>query len=315
MGTADHTVFVEVTDPGNAQVIEIISGPNSLWRDIKTYGQYAYAVSEGGSGIQVMNMANIDLGIVQLVNTVDDQDIRHPQRRHTTPTAASSTEPVAATTVSASTTCPIPPTPTFVGEWQERYVHDAQVVTYDSGQWAARQIAFCCGGFNGGFGESGLCILDVTDKSNIVQLACMQHTNPNYSHQGWLTEIGSTSISTTNSTSRTPAFRPPPASSTWPISRIRSRSAPSQPAPSAPTTTSTSRATSSTKPTTAAASASSTPATRWPWSRVAPTTPGRRTTARVSMASGTSTPTSTAARSSVPTSSGSLRVEGRTSRV
>jgi choice-of-anchor B domain-containing protein len=188
IGTSDDTVFVEVTDPGNAQVIEIISGPNSLWRDVKTYGQYAYAVSEGGSGIQVMNMGNIDLGIVQLVNTVDDQ-------------GTSATHNVVIDVDSGFLyrtgggdnglriySLADPTTPTYVGSWTARYVHDAQVVTYDSGQWAGRQIAFCCGGFNGGFGESGLCILDVTNKSNIVQLACIQHTNPNYSHQGWLSD-------------------------------------------------------------------------------------------------------------------------------
>ena len=188
IGTSDHTVFVEVTNPGNAQVVEIISGPNSLWRDIKTYGQYAYAVSEGGSGIQVMSMANIDLGTVQLVNTVDDQ-------------GTSATHNVVIDVDSGFLyrtgggdnglriySLANPTTPSYVGAWTARYVHDAQVVTYDSGQWAGRQIAFCCGGFNGGFGESGLCILDVTDKSNIIQLACIQHTNPNYSHQGWLTE-------------------------------------------------------------------------------------------------------------------------------
>ncbi|MCH2148418.1 MAG: choice-of-anchor B family protein [Phycisphaerales bacterium] len=186
--TSSHTVFVEVTDPGNAQVIEQISGPNSLWRDVKTYGQYAYAVSEGGSGIQVMNMGNIDLGIVQLVNTVDDQ-------------GTSATHNVAIDTDSGFLyrtgggdnglriySLADPTTPTYVGSWTARYVHDAQIVTYDSGQWAGKQIAFCCGGFNGGFGESGLCILDVTNKSNIIELACIQHTNPNYSHQGWLSE-------------------------------------------------------------------------------------------------------------------------------
>jgi len=188
IGTSSHTVYVEVTNPGNAQVVDLISGPNSLWRDIKTYGNYAYAVSEGGSGIQVMSLANIDLGLVQLVNTVDD-------------TGTSSTHNVVIDTDSGFLyrtgggdnglriySLADPTTPTYVGSWPARYVHDAQVVTYDSGPWSGKQIAFCCGGFNGGWDESGLCILDVTNKSNIIQLACVQHTNPNYSHQGWLSE-------------------------------------------------------------------------------------------------------------------------------
>ncbi|MFT5206007.1 MAG: hypothetical protein ACI9GC_001315, partial [Phycisphaerales bacterium] len=48
MGTSSGTVVVEITNPGNAQVIASLNGPNSLWRDIKTYGTYMYCVSEGG---------------------------------------------------------------------------------------------------------------------------------------------------------------------------------------------------------------------------------------------------------------------------
>ena len=59
MGTSSSTVIVEVTNPGNAQIVATLSGPNSLWRDIKTYGTYMYAVSEGGGGIQVFNLADI----------------------------------------------------------------------------------------------------------------------------------------------------------------------------------------------------------------------------------------------------------------
>ena len=38
MGTSSGTVIVEITNPGNAQVVASLDGPNSLWRDIKTYG-------------------------------------------------------------------------------------------------------------------------------------------------------------------------------------------------------------------------------------------------------------------------------------
>ncbi|HBZ96720.1 MAG TPA: hypothetical protein DEO57_02635, partial [Phycisphaerales bacterium] len=69
---SEGTAFVEVTNPGNAQVVANIAGPNSLWRDVKIYNNYAYAVSEGGSGIQVFQLAQIDLGSVTLVGTVND---------------------------------------------------------------------------------------------------------------------------------------------------------------------------------------------------------------------------------------------------
>ena len=70
MGTSSSTVFVEVTNPGNPNVVAVRSGPGSLWRDVKTYQNYAYSVSEGGNGIQVFDLSNIDNGNVPLVNTV-----------------------------------------------------------------------------------------------------------------------------------------------------------------------------------------------------------------------------------------------------
>ncbi|NBP52609.1 MAG: hypothetical protein EBU70_15765, partial [Actinobacteria bacterium] len=53
MGLSNGTGFVEVTNPGSSRIIAFIAGPASTWRNVKTYQNYAYAVSEGGGGIQV----------------------------------------------------------------------------------------------------------------------------------------------------------------------------------------------------------------------------------------------------------------------
>jgi len=79
-----------------------------------------------------------------------------------------------------------PSAPAFVASWPDRYVHDAQIVTYTSGPNAGRQIAFCCSGLNGGSVDTGLDILDVTDKANILTLSTTIYPLGQYSHQGWL---------------------------------------------------------------------------------------------------------------------------------
>ena len=66
LGTTGGTSFIEVTNPGNPQIVDYVNGPNSLWRDVKVFGSYCYAVSEGGDGIQIISMANIDNGSVTL---------------------------------------------------------------------------------------------------------------------------------------------------------------------------------------------------------------------------------------------------------
>ena len=185
MGTSSGTVIVEVTNPGNAQVVASLSGPNSLWRDIKTYSTYMYVVSEGGGGIQVFNLADIDNGNVQTLNSagsgathnvVIDTESGFLYRTGGAPDGMyiySLANPAA---------------PVQVGQWTDRYIHDAQVVTYTQGPFAGRQIAFCCAGFSGGWSDTGLTIVDVTNKSNTFVVSQAYYSNAAYSHQGWLSE-------------------------------------------------------------------------------------------------------------------------------
>src|SRR6186713_63010 len=69
-GNSNGTHVVEITVPSDPVIVGFINGPDSLWRDIKVRGKHAYAVSEGGSGIQVIDLTNVDAGQVTLVNTI-----------------------------------------------------------------------------------------------------------------------------------------------------------------------------------------------------------------------------------------------------
>ncbi|MFQ5600061.1 MAG: choice-of-anchor B family protein [Candidatus Krumholzibacteriia bacterium] len=51
------TSIVDVTDPANPVELNFVSGPNSVWRDIKTHATYAYIVTEGsGGGMQIVDL-------------------------------------------------------------------------------------------------------------------------------------------------------------------------------------------------------------------------------------------------------------------
>ncbi|MFM7261992.1 MAG: hypothetical protein ACKO3W_15490, partial [bacterium] len=56
IGLYDGTAIVDITVPGNAQLKAFVAGPASLWRDVRTHNRYCYAASEGGSGIQVIDL-------------------------------------------------------------------------------------------------------------------------------------------------------------------------------------------------------------------------------------------------------------------
>lgn len=59
LGGAKGLIIVDITDPDNPVQITQIPGPNNLWKEIKTYSNYAYITSEGGSGIQIVNLKNL----------------------------------------------------------------------------------------------------------------------------------------------------------------------------------------------------------------------------------------------------------------
>lgn len=190
MCVSNGTAVYEVTNPAAPVKLGFIPGAQSLWRDAKVFGNRAYVVTEGGVGIQTINLSNVDGGSISLESTV------------TAGSGGLATHNVAINTQSGylyrcgggSSGLRIynlnvtPGSPQYVGEWAAYYVHDAQVVTYTSGPYAGKEIAFCCAGLNGGNVETGLYVVDVTNKSAPVLLSRILYPNARYSHQGWLTE-------------------------------------------------------------------------------------------------------------------------------
>lgn len=127
IGTSNGTAFVEVTNPTDPVLVSFINGPGSLWRDMKVFGNRAYAVSEGGGGIQVFNMSLIDSGIVTLSNSVTtggnnrthnvfiNEDSGYLYR------AGGGDEVLGARIYDLNAD---PDNPPFVAEWNDRYFHD-----------------------------------------------------------------------------------------------------------------------------------------------------------------------------------------------
>ena len=197
IGLSLGTAFVEVSDPGNAQIVDVIAGPSSDWRDIKTYQQFAYAVSEGGGGIQVFDLSQIDSGVVSLVNTVTTGG------RLQTHNVAVNTESGRLYRAGGGGNNPVnglriysladPSAPAFVGEWHDRYCHDAQVVTWTEPPYVGVEVAFCYANDTTVSGNPGIEILDVSDPASIGVIGSINLSLPPifshpayYAHQGWL---------------------------------------------------------------------------------------------------------------------------------
>ena len=185
MGLRSAMAVVEITDPVNPVLIGQITHNTSTWGDIKVYKQYAYVVNESGGGIDIVDLGDVDAGNVTLVrrytgggvrsshNVLIDEDSGYLYL------AGSNLNGGA---IVAFNLEPDPTNPVWAGQWNGNYAHDAQVVTYTTGQYAGRQIAFCSDG------GRGFDIVDVTNKSSMIWLSNIRYPGLDYCHQGWISE-------------------------------------------------------------------------------------------------------------------------------
>jgi choice-of-anchor B domain-containing protein len=136
LGGYRGTHIVDVTE-SPVREVAFIEGEHSGWREMKTYGRYAYVVSEGGGGLQI-----IDLSALPDRATLVTSDTRHFNTGHTISQEGHfiyvhGSNPDAGANggtlifdVGASATAP-----PLVGTWAERYVHDATI--RNDTMWAA----------------------------------------------------------------------------------------------------------------------------------------------------------------------------------
>ncbi len=181
------TAFVEITDPTNPQLIEVIPDNFSIWSDVKVYGHYAYNMNEnsagGGNGIQVIDLDQIDDGIVTLL-----QEYHGPENITKAHNIAIDTDSGFLYAVGSNLAngglvaydLADPANPVFVGSWDEAYVHDAQVVTHPVN---GRQLAFCAAG-----SDRAVYIVNVTNKSAMRTMSVAGYPQARYCHQCWASE-------------------------------------------------------------------------------------------------------------------------------
>jgi len=187
MGVRTAMVVVEITDPANPVIIESVAHADSLWGDIKTYLTYAYVVNESGGGLDVVDLSDVDNGNVTLVTSITTggfNDSHNVAIDETSGYLYMCGGNLAGGRLQAWDLAD-PENPVIAGELdpiEGTGVHDAQVVTYTSGPYAGRQIAFSA---NGGI---GLDIYDVTDKGDMFRLSRTQYAGLSYAHQCWLGE-------------------------------------------------------------------------------------------------------------------------------
>ncbi|MCZ6698457.1 MAG: choice-of-anchor B family protein, partial [Planctomycetota bacterium] len=188
MGLSNKLVVVEVSDPDNPTIVGQISHTNTLWADIKVYLDRCYVVNDnGGGGMDVVDLSDVDNGNVTLVQRFTggglstSHNVAIDEESGFLYLCGSNLNGGRLIAYDLSN----PDAPVFAGQVSGNVganVHDAQIVTYTSGPYAGRQIAFCANP------SVGLDIYDVTIKSSIIRLSRTSYPMRNIPHQCWLSE-------------------------------------------------------------------------------------------------------------------------------
>ena len=193
LGLDTGTAFIRITDPENPLIIGYLPSHTSasLWRDIKTYQNHAFIVSEaGGHGMQVFDLN-------QLRNYDGNNPVNFSETAHyglfgNSHNIVINEETGFAYAVGCNDcsgglhmiNIQEPSNPSYAGCYsQDGYTHDTQCVIYNGvdTQYIGREICFSSN-------EDTVTITDVTDKSNPTTISINGYDGAQYTHQGWLTE-------------------------------------------------------------------------------------------------------------------------------
>ncbi len=194
MGVNNGTVFIDITNPTSPQNLGKLRSHNnvsSLWRDIKTYNNHAFIVSEAnGHGMQVFDLTRLR-GLTANSGRTFTEDAHYGAfgKSHN---IVINEESGYAYVVGSGLygggphfiNIQNPTNPINAGGYSgDSYTHDAQVIVYHGPDpdYQGREILI-------GSNESKVVIVDITDKANPVKISSLSYSNYNYTHQGWFTE-------------------------------------------------------------------------------------------------------------------------------
>ncbi|MEZ4921071.1 MAG: choice-of-anchor B family protein [Saprospiraceae bacterium] len=195
VGASQGLVIVDITDPANPNQIVQIPGPDNLWKEIKVYQHYAYITSEGGGGVQIVDMSNLPSSNLQYHNYNGDGPIAnnlvtihalHIDTNRGFLYAYGSNAGGGAIVLDLNTD---PYNPTYAGQYQGlQYIHDG---------YADNDTLYGCHIYTG-----LLSIVDMNDKANPNLLGTVQTPVNSPTMPGWTDDH--LSILTTDET--TPSF-------------------------------------------------------------------------------------------------------------
>ena len=180
VGTFNGLSIVDLEDPANPREAHFISGPETFWRDIKTFEEFAYVCNEGANGLLIVDLSGLPAsietknispeGMTSAHNLYQDNGILY----------------IVGANVFNGGILSLrlgrdPWNPEFIGAYSNAYVHDVYV---RGGRAFAAEI-----------NNSRLRVLDISDPSNTRVVG--QRSYPGaFTHNTWLNDKGDVCFTT-----------------------------------------------------------------------------------------------------------------------
>ena len=189
VGLQNGVSIVSLADPNNAEEVVFIPGQQSTWRDLKTWGNYCYVVTDQGGtteGLTVIDLSDLPNSAPYFHWTPDLPDLGVMNRCHNLWIDEFGFCYLAGCDVNSGGLLFIdvfsdPGNPQFIAAGAPEYSHDVYV---------RDNIAYSSEIYQGHLG-----IYDVSDKFN-VDLEATQPTPFAFTHNAWLSDDGSVVFTT-----------------------------------------------------------------------------------------------------------------------
>ena len=188
VGLNDGFACVDVSNPSNPVQKFYISDINSTWRDVKTWGNYAYITTEANAGLLIVDLTDMTgstyLHVSNFTNPTNGNSVEFTAAHNlfidengicyifgaSSSNGGNPSDGAIFLDVGAN-----PTAPHYLGEWDDNYIHDGMV----------RGDTMYAGCIYAG----ELFIVDVSDKNNPSTIGT--HSTPNaFTHNAWVSDDG-----------------------------------------------------------------------------------------------------------------------------
>lgn len=187
VATTFNFSIVDISDASNpVEVAATDFGSYSTWRDLKTWGDYAYGVDDTpGEGLIIMDLSDIDNGNFSYHEWETGIDIGFSTAHNIFIDEQGFAYLLGANIGNGGALIldlnQNPENPPIVGRYDDQYIHDAYV--RGDTLWAAQ------------VNRGVLAVIDISDKNNPLELGAV-NTPTNLTHNCWLSNDGKTCFTT-----------------------------------------------------------------------------------------------------------------------